>query len=98
VNLTTCGNALMADILCLLCIAVAVVFPLVANVAYRSQVVSDGFELTAAMLWQLPQLPHYPQHPPWQLWQAPTRRDAFAVASPQSPRRSAHAQRHAGLT
>ena len=88
----------MADILCLQGIAVAVVFPLVANVAYRSQVVSDGFELTAAMLWQLPQLPHYPQRPPWQLWQSPARRDAFAVASPQSPRRSAHAQCHVGLT
>ena len=88
----------MADILGLLGIVVAVVFPLVANVAYQSQLVSDGFELTAAMLWQLPQLPHYPQHPPWQLWQLPTRRNAFAVASPQLPRRSAHAQRHAGLT
>ena len=42
----------MADILCLLGIAVAVVFPLVANVAYRSQVVSEEMELTAAMLWQ----------------------------------------------
>jgi hypothetical protein len=88
----------MADILCLLCIVVAMVFPLVANVAYRSQVVSDGFELTAAMLWQSPQLPQHTQHPPWQLWQSPARRDAFAVASPQSPRRSAHAQCHAGLT
>ena len=88
----------MADILCLLGIVVAVVFPLVANVAYRSQVVGEEMELTAAMLWQLPQLPHYTQRPPWQLWQSPTRRNAFAVASPQSPRRSAHAQCHVGLT
>jgi hypothetical protein len=79
-------------------IVVAVVFPMVANVAYRSQVVGEEMKLTAAMLWQLPQLPHYPQRPPWQLWQSQTRRDAFAVASPQSPRRSAHALRHAGLT
>ena len=76
----------MADILCLQGIAVAVVFPLVANVAPPSQLVSDEMELTAAMLWQLPQLPHYPQRSLWQLWQSPAHRNASAVASPQLPR------------